>query len=368
MLTGDLELIDSYDGHYDVVYGIFDPKYLTWWHSKRDFIFSRQWFHGQDGTYTILQFPTVHKKKPPRSGYRRTKISPSTWEVRSLNTPMDSNASRCLVTQMLEIHSSHWLGWKKNHFSKFEKSVPYAILCQVAGIKEYIEANPAFKHESATTVVHSKMCDISMSIGEYDEYEDAEMQDEFYDAIADDSSSSEDEESSNGEHEKKEMKVKLKNVSWAITSLALHRTSAPDANKELNPTVTPIIINPLQFQGSLHRGKDDTDANCWTSPSGMGFMIRGKTYLKDNSKVMGGDPLLKLIAVDWFKVDERIDNIALHPKCLVQVEIQFSRTFCLSFKASITIYGVSPNFFAKTTIFSTFSDMFISIKFLIFYV
>lgn len=61
--------------------------------------------------------------------------------------------------------------------------------------------------------------------------------------------------------------------------------AAPDANKELNPTVTPIIINPLQFQSSLHRGKDDTDANCWTSPSGMGFMIRGKTYLKDNSKV-----------------------------------------------------------------------------------
>lgn len=29
MLTGDLELVDSYDGHYDVVYGTYDPKYLT---------------------------------------------------------------------------------------------------------------------------------------------------------------------------------------------------------------------------------------------------------------------------------------------------------------------------------------------------
>ena len=29
MLTGDLELIDSIDGHYDVVYGIYDPKFLT---------------------------------------------------------------------------------------------------------------------------------------------------------------------------------------------------------------------------------------------------------------------------------------------------------------------------------------------------
>lgn len=70
-----------------------------------------------------------------------------------------------------------------------------------SGIKEYIAANPAFKHESATTVVHSKMPDVSMPNGEY---EDAEMKDEFYDAIGDDSSSSsEDEESSNGEHGKK---------------------------------------------------------------------------------------------------------------------------------------------------------------------
>ncbi|PNY03152.1 lipid binding protein, partial [Trifolium pratense] len=75
MLMGDLELVESYDGHYDVVYGTYDPKYLTRWHSKRDFIFSRQWFHGQDGTYTILQFPAIHKKKPPRLGYRRTKIN-----------------------------------------------------------------------------------------------------------------------------------------------------------------------------------------------------------------------------------------------------------------------------------------------------
>jgi len=29
MLMGDLQLIESYDGHYDVVYGTYDPKYQT---------------------------------------------------------------------------------------------------------------------------------------------------------------------------------------------------------------------------------------------------------------------------------------------------------------------------------------------------
>jgi len=29
MLTGDLELLDSYDGHYDIVYGTCDSNYLS---------------------------------------------------------------------------------------------------------------------------------------------------------------------------------------------------------------------------------------------------------------------------------------------------------------------------------------------------
>ncbi|OMO90969.1 hypothetical protein COLO4_18731 [Corchorus olitorius] len=325
MLTGDLELVDSYDGHYDVVYGTYDPKYLTRWQSKRDFVFSRQWFRGQDGEYTILQFPAVHKKRPPRSGYRRTTINPSTWEIRSLNTPMGSDAAKCLVTQMLEIHSAGWCRWKKNSCSKFEKTIPYALLNQVSGLKEYIGANPSLKCETSAMVVQSKFSDVSISSSDF---EDVEVQDEFYDAIAGDSStSSEDEDNegdanegdaNKGDANKKERKVKLKNVSWAITSLALKRAADPDANKELDPSATPVNIDASQFNGSLHKGTDEADSNCWTCPSGRAFKIRGKTYLKDNAKVMGGDPLLQLIAVDWFKVDKATDKIALHPKCLVQ--------------------------------------------------
>ncbi|KAM7472963.1 hypothetical protein LguiA_011146 [Lonicera macranthoides] len=316
-LTGDLELLDSLNGHYDVVYGTYDPRYLTRWQSKKDFVFSRQWFRGQDGTYTILQFPAVHKKQPPKSGYRRTKINPSTWEIRNLNTSPQSSAVKCLVTQMLEIHSEGcWFGWKSNQSSKFEKSVPYALLCQVAGLKDYIGANPTLRLESSTTVVQSKISDVSVSNIEFD---DADGADEFYDAIADGSSSSDDDDSDNElEPNSPGNKVKLKNVSWAITSLALKR--AQDVNKELNPNVTPIILDPSHFNGSMQQGKDEAETNCWRSPAGTGFMVRGKTYLKDSAKVRGGDPLLKLIAVDWFKVDSCVDKVALHPKCLVQSE------------------------------------------------
>jgi len=60
--------------------------------------------------------------------------------------------------------------------------------------------------------------------------------------------------------------------------------AAPDLSEELDPHVTPITI-PSDLHCSLWKGKDDNDTNCWASPSGKGFMIRGKNYLKDSSKV-----------------------------------------------------------------------------------
>ncbi|KAG7610804.1 START domain [Arabidopsis suecica] len=316
-VTGDSEKIDSYEGHYDVIYCIYDPKYLSRWQSKRDFVFSRQWVRGQDGTYTILQFPAVHKKRPAKSGYRRTEITPSTWEIKSLKKRSDAETPSCLVTHMLEIHSKRWCKWKRTSYSKFEKTIPYALLLQVAGLKEYIGANPAFKYETSATVVQSKFQDVPNG-----EYVDEEMEEQFYDAT-DSSSGEEDEEESDDDDENqdnKEIKVKLKNVSWAIASLSLKRPKAPGASNVLDASVDPVSIDPSQFQGSLRKGNGDKDSNCWNSPSGMGFMIRGKTYLKDNAKVMGGQPLLTLISVDWFKVDSAVDNIALHPKCLIQSE------------------------------------------------
>ena len=336
MLMGDLELVESYDGHYDVVYGTYDPKYLTRWHSKRDFIFSRQWFYAQDGTYTILQFPAIHKKKPPRLGYRRTKINPSTWEIRNLNTPMGSNIPRCLVTHTVEINSTTWHRWKNNQCTKFEKTIPYALLCQVAGLKEYIGANPELHQQDSLTVGHSKVPSISMS---RDEYESSEVQDEFFDAIAAKSSTSDEEsdEDNNLEHKDR----KLNNISCAMTSVSLDQTIAPHVFKELDPNASPIKFDESDFHGSLRKGKDENDQNCWTSPTGEGFKIRGKNYLKDNSKVVGGDPLLKLVEVDWLKVDKPADRVALHRTSMVQSKVGKKLPFILVFNLQVP---AKPNY------------------------
>ncbi|KAI3786911.1 hypothetical protein L1987_40988 [Smallanthus sonchifolius] len=361
-LTGDLELVDSLSGHSDVVYGSYDPRYLSRWQSKHDFIFSRQWFRGQDGTYTILQFPAIHKKRPPRSGYRRIKINPSSWEIRNIKGLAGSNGDRCLVTHMLEIDSGGWFKWKLDHRSKFEKSIAYALLNQVSGLKAYISANPALTCESSTTLVDTKTSDVSGLIGEF---EDAEVAEEFYDAIAADSSSSsssndDEEEDGDAERDSKVQRVKLKNVSWAIASLALKAKKAMDCNNELDPHIDPVTIDPSDFYGSLHKGKGEGDSNCWTSPSGAGFKIRGKTYLKDNAKVAGGDPLLKLIAVDWFKLESSRSKVALHPKCLVQSEAGKKLPFILVVPAkpnySLVMYYAADRPVNRNSLLGKFID------------
>ncbi|XP_057753170.1 uncharacterized protein LOC130972575 [Arachis stenosperma] len=48
--------------------------------------------------------------------------------------------------------------------------------------------------------------------------------------------------------------------------------------------------------------------------------ISSMLLLYSSTQVVGGDPLLRLIAVDWFTVEQSVDKIALHPRCLVQSE------------------------------------------------
>ncbi|KAL6540810.1 hypothetical protein OROMI_024693 [Orobanche minor] len=225
----------------------------------------------------------------------------STWEISNLSTSFSINSARCLLTQTLEINPKGWFKWRNKHCPKFEKTVPYELLSQVADCR---------------TIVHSKSSDFSESNSEY---EVTEGTDEFYDTT-DDSSSSEDDDNGNDNNnqveDNKDMKIKLRNISWAITSLASIRASQKESSV-LDTSVPPVNFDSDELRGTMRKAKDESDKNCWSSPDGSGFMITGKTYLKDSMKF--GEPLLKLIALDWFKVENCVSKVALHPKSLVQL-------------------------------------------------
>ncbi|TXG74582.1 hypothetical protein ES288_1Z031200v1 [Gossypium darwinii] len=158
-----------------------------------------------------------------------------------------------------------------------------------------------------------------------------------------------------------EKPVKPKPAPAAISSTALKQASdaAENASKELDLSVPPIHVDPSQFNSVLHKGKDDADTNCWTSPGGAGFMIRGQTYLKNSANIMGGNPLLKLIAVDWFKVDKATDKIALHPKSLAQSDAGKNLPFILVINLEVRIlvlYYAAERPVRKDSLLEKFAD------------
>ncbi|KAK1418429.1 hypothetical protein QVD17_27573 [Tagetes erecta] len=360
-LTSDLELVDSISESSDVVYGTYDSRYLSRLKCKRDFIFSRQWFCDQDGTYTILHFPAVHKKRPPKSGYRRTKINPSTWEIKKLSTPVPTNGSRCRVTQMLEVRSKGWSKWKANQSSKFEKTVPYALLSQVSGLKAYTNAK-----STSSTALHKE---VSSSIDEFED--DDEVADQFYDAISaypssssSSSSSSSEDDDDDSDYDDAQHECKGQSMKQTVSCLDQKRNPDPDASDQLHPHASPVILGSSHFCGSMCEGKSETDTDCWMAPSGKGFMIRGKTYLKDGAKVAGGNPFLKLIAVDWFKINDPVSKVALHPKCLVQSEAGKKLPFVLVMNLqvpakpnySLVLYFAADKPVAKDSLLGRFID------------
>eukprot|EP00252_Welwitschia_mirabilis_P000858 TRINITY_DN10836_c0_g1_i1.p1 TRINITY_DN10836_c0_g1~~TRINITY_DN10836_c0_g1_i1.p1 ORF type:complete len:747 (+),score=140.44 TRINITY_DN10836_c0_g1_i1:155-2395(+) len=316
MLTSDVELVERIDGHNDIVYGTFDPKYLSRWRSKRDFSFSRYWHRDQDGTYTILIRPTKLKPWPKKSGYEHIELNPCVWEIRKASERHGKTNSKSIVTQTMEIHSTGWGQWRKRYYAKFEKTIPYVLLCQVAGLREYFGANPGLNLDPSVLTVDT---DLKKNSDVSGEFEEAETNEEFYDALAAESQM-EDEDSEDDDTPSKDGAVKLKNVAWAILSMTSMKHTGEDENTELLMKAPIVDIDPKEFSGSLRRLVSESDSNCWDDPGGSGFMVRSKTYLKDYTKVPGGDPILRLLAVDWLTSDNKIEKVALHPKCIVQTE------------------------------------------------
>ncbi|KAI5069983.1 hypothetical protein GOP47_0014326 [Adiantum capillus-veneris] len=336
VLTADLKLVEEIDGHCDIVYGTFDPKYLRRWNSKRDFLFSRFWRHDPDNTYSIFQSSISHKDWPKRRGYRRIKLNTTTWEIKPL--PFNRlNSSMSLVTQTMEIRSTGWGRWRKKYFAKLDKTMPYIVLCQVAGLRDYFAANPVPDDNIATVPTVRKSDPLGTS-NETHEADDA-TQDEFYDAIAAVTDEEDDEDS--GEELSKFEKVKshrFKNIALGISAFTL---PAKSLENELVSDSSPMEISPSDFKGSLCPASGIKDSNCWTEPGGREFMVRGKTYLKDYLKVSGGEPLLKLLAVDWFQSDNRIDAVVSNKNSLVQSEAAKKLPFLLVINLQVP---ATPNY------------------------
>eukprot|EP00250_Pteridium_aquilinum_P016191 c22992_g1_i1 orf=435-2675(-) len=321
VLTGDLELVEDVDGHSDIAHGVYDPKFYKRWCLKKDFLFLRRWRRDQDGSFCITEDSVVHKKCPRKFYHRRVKLNPTVWEISPL--PPRGGTPRSLVTQIMEIKLTGCKLMQKLFPSNFQTTIPYFLLCRTAGLREFFAAST----ESSGDAEPVDLCPSLLTPEEEvipqttPEGQALEMNEQFYDAIALDDSSGEDE----GEPEEQLVRKSLKgnardrSSSWTVRlGLPNKRPPCREDNSDLILSAEPVDINVNCCKTSLRKGLGDSDSDCWSDPGGQGFMVRGRTYIQDNMKVPGGDPLFELLGVDWLRHDKRIDLVAQHPHSLVK--------------------------------------------------
>ncbi|KAL4193684.1 hypothetical protein AMTRI_Chr06g200770 [Amborella trichopoda] len=77
-------------------------------------------------------------------------------------------------------------------------------------------------------------------------------------------------------------------------------------------------IQALKSQGAVPLIGLDDCRNCWASPPGGTFMVRGPEYFTSKVKIPAGDYLLKPLAFDWIKGPTKISEILNNPNSRVK--------------------------------------------------
>ncbi|KAI3470142.1 hypothetical protein Pfo_026805 [Paulownia fortunei] len=76
----------------------------------------------------------------------------------------------------------------------------------------------------------------------------------------------------------------------------------------------PEWVERVKSEGSIPLLEPDHCPNCWASPPGNAFLVRGPEYLKTKVKIPGGDYLLKPLGFDWIKGPTKISELLNNPK------------------------------------------------------
>ncbi|GBG71577.1 hypothetical protein CBR_g8993 [Chara braunii] len=279
----------------------------------------------------ICTVSTVHADCRPKKGYRRLNMSLGVWEISPLPKRSGDTQVRSLVTQMMELKLPFLRRLRGTGLAKFYKTHTYLLLSRISGLREYFAAcgnlckedrgpsKTKKKVEGERAMVSARI------IRDEDSREAIGFSEEFYDAMdtmAQQSATDDESDSESINPSAANARAKLRQSAWGLRFF-LHISSKhkvdDSGSEQLLHGYSPISFDPSRFKGSVPQARHAKETNCWDDPGGEQFVVRGKNYLQDCVKVRGERPLLTLLAVDWFKDSERMDNLASRPGSIVQV-------------------------------------------------
>ncbi|MED6221660.1 hypothetical protein PIB30_056909 [Stylosanthes scabra] len=77
-------------------------------------------------------------------------------------------------------------------------------------------------------------------------------------------------------------------------------------------------IDRIRAEGAVPYNESQNSSNCWCSPPGSAFKVRGSDYLRTKVKIPGGEYLLQPLGFDWVKGSVKIGEILRNPNNTVR--------------------------------------------------
>ncbi|BBM99014.1 hypothetical protein MPTK1_1g18020 [Marchantia polymorpha subsp. ruderalis] len=290
------KIVETIDGHSDVVHICLRQDWM--WLRPRDLCISRYWKREENGAYAV--FYRSLPKFPIQTCHVRALINSGGYIV----TPLKASSSgkpRSLVEYVLEMDMTGCTSWMSMGRSAYPAYLRDTLLSTVAGIRDYYAAQ---RVDSTVTIVKRHIvvfeedCSSprhpSESINDVP-FLDSDDLEEFYDATMD----------------------QLSDVSEGTVDTCEFVVEATHAKSSHKRDDLPDVDWSI-FKGNVPVGPQEGGKHCYSQPNSSAFKIKGPNYLLNGALVPAGEPLCKLVTVDWYKGKERMDHIAGRPQNLVQ--------------------------------------------------
>ncbi|KAI3707334.1 hypothetical protein L6452_25762 [Arctium lappa] len=323
----DGSLVEEVDGHTAILYHRLQLDWFPTFVWPRDLCYVRYWRRNDDGSYVVLFCSREHENCGPQPGYVRAHIESGGYNISPLKPR--NGRPRTQVQHLMQIDLK---GWGVGYISSFQQYCLLQMLNSVAGLREYF-AQTDERNVPPRIPVMVNMASCSVPLKERQKNQLASMHDrnQSLDNAAKlmDEYSDEDEDFQIPDEEAYHVEQEMRRA-------AIHEG--------------PVVqIDMSCFSGNLRRDDNESGRDCWRISDGSNFRVRSRRYCYDKTKMPGGNPLMDLVAVDWFKDTKRMDHVARRPGCAAQVAAEkgnFSMVFNLQVPGS-TNYSMVFYFVTK---------------------
>lgn len=327
-------MVEEVDGHTAILYHRLQLDWFPMFVWRRDLCYVRYWRRNDDGSYVVLFRSREHANCPAQPGFVRANIESGGFTINPLK-PCKKGESRSRVQHLMQIDLK---GWGVGYLPSFQQHCLLQMLNSVAGLREWFSQRDDCDALPHIQIMANMRSDLVSKKGQ--KRQQASIKPSPSVDQMPRGSEIPDEESDEDE----EFQVPDQEMDSQNSLKEIKNTVTKAGEEELTDA-----LDLSCFSGSLRRDDRDTGRDCWTIPLANSFRVRSKRFIFDGSKVPAGQPLMQLVAVDWFKSVKRMDHLAKRKGCAAQVAAEkglFSLVINLQVPGS-THYSMVLYFIAK---------------------